>query len=188
LCIAAGAAIVGGISVAKAKADHDAEIEKSKEYKQPHELSSEELKVKCPPMREHYESPPSVVGKDVLPATGMRVRMSEGLISQGTGTIVELYDDAELAGSCAVIWDSDECHTRPLHERLGNKHLCRVGKCGDFDLVLAETTVCNDIQIREHTFVQSGLERKHLEVIRTCHRSAKQTVDTVTDSTDATGQ
>lgn len=155
--------------MAKAKADHDAELAQKQANKQPHEISSEELRVsKCPAKREHYEGSPSIVGKDVKADLGMRVRLGEGHISQGIGTLVEIFDDGEQAGTCAVIWDSDECHTRPLHEQLGNRHICRIGKCSDFDLVLAETGLCPDFEVREHVFVQNGVTRKHLEVIRRC--------------------
>ena len=168
MCIAAGAAIIGGISVAKAKADHDAEIAQKQSHKQPHELSTEELRAKCPPQREHYEGNPSRVGKDVEASLGMRVRLGEGHISQGVGTIVEIFEEGDQVGTCAVIWDSDECHTRPLHQQLGNRHICRIGKCSDFDLVLAEASTCPDFEIREHVYVHNGTTRKHLEVIRKC--------------------
>ena len=154
--------------MAKAKADHDNELAQKQTNKQPHEISSEELRAsKCPPQREHYENSPSVVGKDVEAVLGMRVRLGEGHISQGIGTMVEIFDE-DQAGTCAVIWDSDECHTRPLHEQLGNRHVCRIGKNSDYDLVLAENSSCPDFEIREHVFVHNGVTRKHLEVIRKC--------------------
>ncbi len=155
--------------MAKAKADHDEELAQNQVNKQPHQLSADERRTaKCPPRREHYEVEPSHVGKDVEPSLGMRVRLAEGHISQGVGTLVEIFYEGEQAGTCAVIWDSDECHTRPLHEQLGNRHVCRIGKCSDFDLVLAELGTCADFEVKEHVIIQNGVTRRHLEVIRKC--------------------
>ncbi len=155
--------------MAKAKADHDAELAQNQVNKQPHQLSADERRTaKCPPRREHYEGTPSHVGKDVEASLGMRVRLAEGHISQGVGTLVEIFYEGEQAGTCAVIWDSDECHTRPLHEQLGNRHICRIGKCSNFDLVLAELGTCPDFEVKEHVIIQNGVTRKHLEVIRKC--------------------
>jgi len=130
-----------------------------------------ELK-KIAPIREEYEQDGLVllVGKDVEPAKGMRVRMREGLISHGVGTVTALYgpDGGEDAGCCEVVWDSNQSHTRGLHVKLGNKHVCRTGKEGHFDLILSENTLCSDVTIVSHKLVLHGREREHLEVVAQC--------------------
>lgn len=120
-------------------------------------------------MREEYLDDGAVVlvGKDVEVAVGMRVRMREGLISHGVGTIIALCDDSE-AGCCEVVWDSNQSHTRGLHVKLGNMHLCRVGKEGHHDLVLADASMCSDLTIVKHELVLQGRPREYLEVVRNC--------------------
>mmetsp|Transcript_35578 Transcript_35578/g.84239 ORF Transcript_35578/g.84239 Transcript_35578/m.84239 type:complete len:154 (-) Transcript_35578:65-526(-) len=98
----------------------------------------------------------------------MRVRMGDGLLSHGEGTVVEIGAGEEEDGTCSVIWDSDQCSTRAMHAKLGNKHECRVGKAECFDLVLADLEACPDLDVKVHTFVQGGQVRNHHEVIRRC--------------------
>ena len=110
----------GGLGTAKAA--HDNELE---EKRKPSELSLEDLakeasgKNKCPCVRESYDEPVSVVGKDTLCEVGMRVRMGDGLLSHGVGTVVEVGSSGEEDGTCSVIWDSDQCSTRAMHAKLG---------------------------------------------------------------------
>lgn len=167
----AGAVAIGSVGLAKAKADHD---ETLGERKQLHELSPEEQKQlkNVAPVREEYEEAGLVVlvGKDVEPAVGMRVRMREGLISHGAGTITALFgpDAGEEAGCCEVVWDSNQSHTRGLHVKMGNKHICRAGKEDHFDLMLAENTMCSELTIVSHKLILNGREREHLEVVAQC--------------------
>mmetsp|Transcript_1197 Transcript_1197/g.2613 ORF Transcript_1197/g.2613 Transcript_1197/m.2613 type:complete len:144 (-) Transcript_1197:178-609(-) len=122
----------------------------------------------CPAVQEQYDGPVTVVGKDVPCEVGMRVRMNEGLISHGIGTVTECFEDEELKGCCAVIWDSDQCHTRSLHSHMGNLHSCRVGKEDVYDLVVADAKVCVDITVVTHEVVERGAIREHYEVKRDC--------------------
>ena len=172
----AGAVAIGTVGLGTAKAAHD---ESLGERKQLHELSPEEKKElkKLAPVREEYAADSGVfalVGKDVDAAVGVRVRMREGLISHGVGTITALCgdDDPEQAGCCEVVWDSNQAHTRSLHVKLGNMHLCRVGKEGHFDLLLADTTMCADLTIVKHDLVLQGRSRNYLEVVRNCEEEA----------------
>jgi len=165
----------GGLHAAKGA--HDEAI---KDRRQPHEIPPQELAnlPKCPAVREQYEGPVTVIGKDVTPEAGMRVRMNEGYLSQGVGTIVEVYSESqEYAGCCAVIWDSDQCHTRHLHSHMGNQHLCRVGKEGDHDLVLAEGDNCGDFEIKAHTICEKGQARTHLQVVAKCSFDEKDVAE-----------
>mmetsp|Transcript_7814 Transcript_7814/g.19009 ORF Transcript_7814/g.19009 Transcript_7814/m.19009 type:complete len:129 (-) Transcript_7814:281-667(-) len=100
--------------------------------------------------------------------------MAEGFISHGIGTVTEVHEasDVDKAGTCTVIWDSDQCHTRPLHTRLGNCHSASVGKGGHYHLVLAEGLLCSDLKVKSHRVVEGGLGRVHLEVVRACALSA----------------
>jgi hypothetical protein len=118
-------------------------------------------------LRETYDEPVTLVGKDVVCEVGMRVRMAEGMVSHGEGTVVEVVSGTE-DGCCQVIWDSDQSHTRQIHAKLGNSHICRIGKEGCFDLVLADLTACADLEIKVHSFVQRGRKRDYLEVVRKC--------------------
>mmetsp|Transcript_40560 Transcript_40560/g.81278 ORF Transcript_40560/g.81278 Transcript_40560/m.81278 type:complete len:152 (+) Transcript_40560:181-636(+) len=122
----------------------------------------------CPAVKERYEGPVTVVGKDTQCEVGMRVRMNEGLTSHGVGTVTECFKDEDLQGCCAVIWDSDQCHTRPLHSHMGNLHCCRVGKDCVYDLVLADAKVCSDFEVVKHSVVERGSLRAHYEVKREC--------------------
>ena len=81
---------------------------------------------------------------------------------------MQVHDDGERAGTCDVIWDSDQCHTRALHSKLGNRHAAGVGAGGEYHLVLAEQAVCEDISVREHRIVEGGIGRTHLQVIMAC--------------------
>lgn len=178
MCIAAGAVAIGTVGLHGAKAAHD---ETLGERKQVHELSPEEKKElkKLAPVREEYAADSgdfSLVGKDVDAAVGMRVRMREGLISHGVGTITALCgdDDPEQAGCCEVVWDSNQAHTRSLHVKLGNMHLCRVGKEGHFDLLLADTSMCADLTIVKHDLVLQGRSRNYLEVVRNCEEKVNE--------------
>mmetsp|Transcript_41817 Transcript_41817/g.81764 ORF Transcript_41817/g.81764 Transcript_41817/m.81764 type:complete len:122 (+) Transcript_41817:238-603(+) len=96
--------------------------------------------------------------------------MMEGFISHGVGTVIEVHTESEgvQAGTCTVVWDSDQCHTRPLHAKLGNMHSASVGKGGHYHLVLAEGLVCSDLEVKAHRVVEGGLGRVHLEVVRAC--------------------
>jgi len=112
---------MGAGGLATAKAGHDNELE---ERRKPSELSLEDLAKeasgkKCPAAREAYAGPVSVVGKDAPCEVGMRVRMGEGLLSHGEGTVVEIGAGEEEDGTCSVIWDSDQCSTRAMHAKLG---------------------------------------------------------------------
>jgi hypothetical protein len=163
------------VGLAKAKADHEEGLE---ERRQLHELTAEEKQqlLKLAPVREAYEEGGLVVlvGKDIKPSVGMRVRMREGLISHGVGTVTAVLgiDCTEEEGCCEVVWDSDQHHTRSLHVKLGNKHVCRTGKEGHFDLVLAEETMCSDLNITTHTVHIHGYSSKQVQVQATCkHRS-----------------
>jgi hypothetical protein len=51
----------------------------------------------------------------------------QGYISHGVGTIMEVMEGTQ-EGTCLVIWDSDECHTRHLHSKLSNLHSAKVRK------------------------------------------------------------
>ncbi len=123
-------------------------------------------------VKEQYEGAVTVVGKDMPCKVGMRVRMNEGLTSHGEGTVTECFDDDEMRGCCAVIWDSDQCHTRSLHSHMGNLHCCRVGKEGVYDLVLSDAQVCEDFEVVTHTVVERGALREHYEVKRDCEENA----------------
>lgn len=154
-----------------------------------HELSPEqkkELKT-IAPVREEYLDGGLVVlvGKDTEAAVGMRVRMRDGLISHGVGTITALCSQEEAeAGCCEVVWDSNQSHTRSLHVKLGNKHLCRVGKEGHHDLVLADANMCSDLTIVKHELVLQGRPREYLEVVRNCkeERAVQAQQDQDTDA------
>uniref|UniRef100_A0A6U4NRX3 Uncharacterized protein n=1 Tax=Hemiselmis andersenii TaxID=464988 RepID=A0A6U4NRX3_HEMAN len=102
--------------------------------------------------------------------------MAEGFISHGVGTVIEVYGagDGDRAGTCSVIWDSNRCHTRPLHSKLGNCHSAHVGKNGEYHLVLAEEGVCSNLEVKAHRVVERGLARTHLEVVPTCALAAKE--------------
>mmetsp|Transcript_29116 Transcript_29116/g.59644 ORF Transcript_29116/g.59644 Transcript_29116/m.59644 type:complete len:120 (+) Transcript_29116:349-708(+) len=97
--------------------------------------------------------------------------MNEGLTSHGVGTVTEVHS-GELAGCCTVIWDSDQCHTRPLHSHMGNLHACHVGLNEEYDLVLAEVEVCSNFEVVEHDVVEQGTVRPHFEVLRNCDQPA----------------
>lgn len=129
------------------------------------------------PLREEYENEGAIVtiGKDAEVAVGMRVRMREGLISHGVGTVTTVLDQEEV-GCCEVVWDSNQTHTRGLHIKMGNKQVCRVGKEGDYDLVLAEETVCSEIEVLSHLVVVHGKQRELLEVVRKCDDTQERTV------------
>lgn len=84
---------------------------------------------------------------------------------------MDVHMSGEQAGTCTVIWDSDQCHTRPLHSRLGNKHAARIGTQGEYHLVLAEDVsggVCDELAVVHHRIIEGGIARTHLEVIRAC--------------------
>ena len=159
------------MGLAKAKADHD---ETHSERKQVHELTVEEKKelrkLQAKPVREEYESGVEVfVGQDVEAAVGMRVRMREGLISHGVGTITCLGNDAaEDAGCCEVVWDSDQMHVMAVHVRMGNRQSCRIGKEGHHDLILVSETLCSDLTIVHSTHVLHGKVRERTQVFRRC--------------------
>ncbi|EKX44501.1 hypothetical protein GUITHDRAFT_152980 [Guillardia theta CCMP2712] len=128
----------------------------------------------CPPVRESYEEGELLyVGKDVPCQVGMRVRMAPGLISHGEGTVTAIFDEEEELGCCEVVWDSDQCHVRGLHAKLGNKHSCRVGKEDLYDLVLVDEQVCPDIQLVKHNFFENGKPREHIQVVQSCKRGGK---------------
>ncbi len=170
---------IGSVGLAKAKADHD---ETQTEHKQVHELTLEEKKELNPlvffgppkrrlqPLREEYESGVVVfVGKDVDAVVGMRVRMREGLISHGVGTITCLGNDGTLdAGCCDVVWDSDQRHTMGLHVKMGNVQSCRIGKEDHYDLILVEEKLCSYVTLVKHSHVLHGKIREHVEVVRGC--------------------
>lgn len=160
---------MGSLGLAKAKADHDETLGERKEV---HELSPEEKKElrTVKPVREEYEEDGALVlvGRDVEASVGMRIRMREGLISHGLGTITTLLNGEEEGGCCEVVWDSNQKHTRGLHLKMGNKHVCRVGKSGHYDLVLASDTLCSDVTIVKHQTVLLGRAHEHLEVVSRC--------------------
>ena len=168
--VLSGAVVLGYGGLAKAKADHDAGLGEKKSI---YDLTPEEqaeLK-NVVPVREEYESTGLVVlvGKDIEATLGLRVRMREGLISHGVGTITALLQGDEEDGLCEVVWDSNQLHTRGLHVKMSNKHVCRIGKQGVFDLVLGEDTMCPDLTIVKHKLVISGKPCDHIEVISQCH-------------------
>lgn len=169
---------LGGVSLAKAKADHDESMD---ERRQLHELTAEEKQQlrTLAPVREQYDDDGLVlfVGKDVMPAVGMRVRMREGLISHGMGTVTRVLgqaegDDPEETGTCEVVWDSDQAHTRGLHIKLGNMHVCRTGKDGHLDLILGEKSYCDNLEITSHTLVVHGRCTEHHQVVTSCAHPA----------------
>jgi len=168
--VLSGAVVLGYGGLAKAKADHDAGLGEKKSI---YDLTPEEqaeLK-NVVPVREEYESTGLVVlvGQDIEATLGLRVRMREGLISHGVGTITALLQGDEEDGLCEVVWDSNQLHTRGLHVKMSNKHVCRIGKQGVFDLVLGEDTMCPDLTIVKHKLVISGKPCDHIEVISQCH-------------------